>query len=128
MERYLEKISLWWNSKGSSEAQNIWRKIRNVARRGERALIRISRRIVRLMVIGFIINIVTNYFYPEFSTRFPVIYSWFDGWLQLGEFAVKGGIKLVYSVFTGNFSSFYSSYTAEYHEMVQRFISWLANI
>ena len=89
---------------------------------------RIFANATRLMVIGFIINIVTAHFYPEFAERFPVLYGWFDGWLQLGEFAVKAAFGTIYAIFTGTWNEFYANYNVAFQEMWSQFVNWLNHI
>lgn len=89
---------------------------------------RISRNIGRLILMGVIINVISNYFYPEFPTRFPIIYGWFDGWLQLGELAIKAGLGFIYSFFTGNLNEFWSKYSTAVNEAIQQFVNWLSLI
>lgn len=78
------------------------RKLELGFRRLERGLDRVSRNVIRLMIIGIILNIVAS-LYPEFSERFPIIYGWFDGWLQFGEFEVKAGLGCIYSFIISDF-------------------------
>ena len=89
---------------------------------------RISHNITRFMVIGVILNIVVSKLYPEFSQRFPVIYGWFDGWLQLGEFVLKGALGGIYSFFTGNFNEFWTKYDLAFQELLHQFSSWLSTL
>ena len=89
---------------------------------------RIAHTAIRLMITGLILNIVSTHFYPEFADRFPILYGWFDGWLQFGEFAVKGTLGAVNAIFTGTWSDFFSSYEAALQEMWAQFVNWLGQI
>ena len=86
---------------------------------------RITRNIGRLILMGVIINVIANYLYPEFPTRFPIIYGWLDGWLQLGELALKAGLGSIYAFFTGNFSKFWTEYSNAVNEAIHQFVDWL---
>lgn len=89
---------------------------------------RICSNCVRLMVIGIILNIVSAHFYPEFAERFPILYGWFDGWLQLGEFAIKAALGTINAIFTGTWSDFYASYNVAFQEMWAQFVNWVGQI
>ena len=78
--------------------------------------------------MGVIINVISNYFYPEFANRFPIIYGWFDGWLQLRELALKAGLGGIYAFLTGNFSEFWAEYSSYVKEAIQQFWNWLSLI
>ena len=88
----------------------------------------ICNNITRLMVIGIILNIVSSHFYPEFAERFPTLYGWFDGWLQLGEFAIKAALGAINAVFTGTWSEFYTSCNVAFQEMWAQFLNWVSQI
>ena len=89
---------------------------------------RISGNIGRLILMGVIVNVIASYFYPEFPERFPIIYGWFDGWLQLGELALKAGLGGTYAFFTGNFGEFWAEYSNAVNEAIQQFYNWLSLI
>lgn len=88
----------------------------------------LGRNIVRLVTLGVLVNIVATSFYPEFPERFPVIYGWFDGWAQFGEFAVRAVLGGGYAFFTGNWNSFWAEYATAFHELLHQFTQWLATI
>lgn len=87
----------------------------------------ISRNLISFAVIGIILNIVAIH-YPALPYRFPAIYGWFDGWLQLGEFTLKVALDFIYSLFTGNFYEFWSEYTVAFQELLNQFINWLSTL
>ena len=80
-----------------------------------------------LVFIGIILNviIVIN---PEFSKRFPTIYGWFDGWLQLEEFALKSVLGGFYSLFTGNWHNFWIECREVINMLIKQFITWLSTL
>lgn len=110
----------WWNNNQQNIAEDI-----QILGSG---FDRISRNITRLVIIGVIINVISSNFYPEFPERFPAIYGWFDGWLQLGEFALKAALNGIYSLFTGHWSQFWTEYNDAFRELLQQFTNWLSNI
>lgn len=92
-----------------------------------RRINRIAENIGRLILMGVIVNIIASY-YPEFPERFPTIYGWFDGWLQLGELALKAGLGSIYSFFTGSFGEFWVEYKNAVNEAIRQFYNWLSLI
>ena len=89
-------------------------------------LCRIGINSEKLLLWGIFINVLANFFYPEFSEKFPAINGWFDGWLQLGEFAVRSAIKFVYSLFTGHFIEFWKDSSETVSLLWQQFVNWMA--
>ena len=118
------RIRTWWNNNHEQIEQNLEENIRRL----DREINRLIRNTTRLMIIGIILNIIANYFYPDFPERFPVIYGWFDGWLQLGEFAIKTALSGVYSLLTGNWPEFCLEYNVAFKELWQQFVAWLVSI
>ena len=116
IRQHIQNLRNWWNNNH-----------KNIIPAIDRGITRIGNNIVRLMAIGIILNIV-SVIYPEFPERFPVIYSWFDGWLQLGEFAIKGSLGIIYSFFTGNLAEFWGEYTSEFNALWQQFVTWLSSL
>ena len=119
-----ERIRTWWSTNHVQVEENLQLLLQDLSR----GINRVCRNITRLILIGIIINVVASYFYPEFPERFPVIYGWFDGWLQLGEFAVKAVLHGIYSLFTGEWNIFWSEYTEAFHELCQQFVEWLRSL
>ena len=119
-ENKMAGIKKWWNN-----SQKKWGKVLGTF---GKVINRIALSVIRLMIIGVLVNIIASYFYPEFSSRFPVIYGWFDGWLQLGEFIYKTALGGIYSLFTGNFNEFTIEVSANLHELWLQFIEWLSQI
>lgn len=89
---------------------------------------RIGTGIIRCMIIGLILNIVAKNFYPELTERFPIIYGWFDGCMQLGEFAVKSALGWLYALFHGEGSNFYHEISTNFEELLNQFATWLSMI
>lgn len=102
--------------------------INRTSRRITRRLDRITDNFIRMMIIGLILNVVASSFYPELPERFPTIFGWFDGFLQLGEFALKVGLKVIYALFTGHLGEFWDEYKDAFDSMWHQFCDWLANI
>lgn len=120
----INAIRTWWNNNHTNIEQNVEQGIRNLAQ----GLDRLARNITRLMIIGMILNVVASYFYPELPERFPTIYAWFDGWLQLGEFTLKAAIDGIYSLFTGHWGEFWTEYDEAFRELLQQFTNWLSTL
>lgn len=89
---------------------------------------RIGTGIIRCMIIGLILNVVAKNFYPELTERFPIIYGWFDGCMQLGEFAVKSALGWLYALFHGEGSNFYHEISTNFEELLNQFATWLSMI
>ena len=113
------RIRTWWNNNHEQIEQNLEENIRRL----DREINRLIRNTTRLMIIGIILNIIANYFYPDFPERFPVIYGWFDGWLQLGEFAIKTALSGVYSLLTCNWPEFCLEYNVAFKELWQQVVA-----
>lgn len=109
----INNIKTWW----SNNKNDVWRL--------RRRLNRFARNIAILMIIGIILNLVDSCSYHDFSARFPAIYGWFDGWLQLGEFVIKALIKGIYSLFTGHWSMFQTECNEAFQELLSQFAKWL---
>ena len=120
----INRLRNWWNNNHALVRQEV----AEGTRRAFRRIDRIAGNIGRLILMGVIINVIASYFYPEFPERFPTIYGWFDGWLQLGELALKAGIGGTYAFFTGNFGEFWAEYSKAVNEAIQQFYNWLSLI
>lgn len=116
----VNNVRNWWNT--------IRQDLRESFRRLARFFDRLARGTFRMMAIGVILNVVASYFYPAFPEKFPILYAWFNGWLQLGEFLFKVGLGSLYSIFTGNFGEFWVEYGEALKELVAQFTQWLATI
>lgn len=120
----INRIRTWWSNNHEQVEENVEQGVRRLIRGFDR----VARNITRLMIIGVILNVVASYFYPDFPERFPVIYGWYAGWLQFGEFAVKAGLNGIYSFFTGHRSEFWNEYNEAFQELLQQFTNWLNTI
>lgn len=117
-----------WITNGINRMRNWWNNNHNkIIPALDRGITRIGNNIVRLAAIGIILNLV-SVFYPELPERFPVIYDWFDGWLQLCEFALKGSLGFIYSLFTGDVVEFWAEYTDAFKTLWQQFVDWLSSL
>ena len=87
--------TLAWIKERTAALRNWWdeHEVQIFQKRIDDFFERLGRNIARLVVIGILLNIISAYFWPELPERIPTIYSWFDGWLQFGEFAVKMPLK-----------------------------------
>lgn len=110
-------VRTWWGNNHEQVEENVEQGIRRMSR----GFSMVGRNIARLMIIGVMLIVVDS----DFPERFPVIYGWFDGWLQLGEFAVKATLNGIYSFFTGHWSEFWTEYNEACQELLQQFTNWL---
>ena len=120
----INRLKNWWNNNYATVRQEV----ADETRRAFRRIDRIAGNISRLILMGVIVNVIASYFYPEFPERFPIIYGWFDGWLQLGELALKAALGGTYAFFTGNFGEFWAEYSNAANEAIQQFYNWLSLI
>lgn len=88
---------------------------------------RLLKAFSRMAVTGIILNVIAG-FYPEFPTRFPVIYGWYDGCLQLTEFLFRAVIDFFYSLFTGQFFGYGPKFASQFWELLQQFQNWLQSV
>ena len=90
------------------------------------------RKVVKIdiifLIIGIFINVVICKIFPQFPKGFPVIYGWFDGWVQLNLFIVKSVVNGVYAISEGNWKEFRLEFNRKFHEMVVQFVQWVNNI
>ena len=121
---WLGRMRNWINRVASSIRS---RMVRNRYRFGD-VTVQLGRFVARCMAIGIIFNIIANYFWPEFPSRFPILYGWFDGWLTFGEYVYKVTIGGLYAMFTGNWTSFKLEASKELARLWSQFCSWAAMI
>lgn len=88
---------------------------------------RIGRAFMRLMAIGLILCVVAS-LCPGFEEKYPVLFGWYTGFLELGEFAVRSALKFIYSLFTGDVVDFWQTYQGEASDLEEGFLEWLRNI
>ncbi len=91
---------------------------------------RLSRGIVRCAVIGLILNVIVAYFYPELPEKIPVIYGWYDGWLQFVEFTFKAALGYInaFSHGTDEALKFLGELSNECQNGWMQFVNWLSTI
>lgn len=91
----------------------------------------IGRFVFKMIMVGIIINIIASSFYPEFPSRFPVIYGLCDGCLQFGEFLLKIVIKVITLFVTlrwGELLGELGAATKQFMQLLHQFLSWTASI
>lgn len=120
----INRIKKWW--KGN--CTDIKHCVNAVAKKNIKWVRRIARFTCRMILIGVIINVISNCFYPEFIDRFPAIYGWFDGWVQFGEFTIKSWLAGTYALFTGNGYEFWIEYNEALWELVHQLGDWLSSL
>ena len=120
----INHIRTWWSNNHEQVGENLSRGRHRTAR----FINRLARNITRCLVIGVILNVIVHHFYPEFAERFPVLYGWFDGWLQLFELGLKAVFGSIYALFTGHFGEFWAEYQEAFNQMCQQFTTWLSNL
>ena len=83
-------------------------------------------RVLRIIFIGILLNVMVSTVYPEFAERFPAIYGFYDGFIQLGEFLVTYGFKALHAIFTGHWGEFdgIGIIQTEFHQ----FVNWIQNL
>lgn len=99
----------------------IWRVIKNIVRK----LIKID---IMFFITGIIINSIICKLFPEFPDGFPVLYGWFDGWVQFNLFIIKSTVNGVYAIYTGNWKEFWEQLAKTFQEMIAQFVNWVNNI
>lgn len=118
----VSRIRNWW----TDNREHVIHEVRQASERLGIEFDIIITNITRLMIIGIILNVVAVYFYPDFPEKFPVIYGWFNSWLQFGEFAIKAAFSGIYALFTGNWSEFWTEYTEAFREALQYSKEWMS--
>ncbi len=88
---------------------------------------RVARFIWLMAAVGLLLNVVATYV-PEFTERFPVLYAWFDGWLQVAEFVVRTGVTAINALFTGHWMRTASEFSGALAEGVSQFVEWLGTV
>ena len=88
---------------------------------------RLARNITRLMIAGILLYIVES-LCPGFAKKYPVIFSWYTGWLQFCEFAISAVFQFLRTLFTGNWSDFRAEYFTAYHLYLDQFLNWVYSL
>lgn len=89
---------------------------------------RLSRGILRGLIIAIVLNIITSYFWPELPETIPTIYEFFNGFLTVGEFLYKSALGGIAALFNGTFFEFSDAMMAEIGEMWNAFCTWISTI
>lgn len=80
------------------------------------------------ILIGIMLNIISASIYPEFPTKFPTIFGFYDQWAQFGEILFKSIIKFVDAIFRGNFSGFAEEFSQAITEWFSQFLNWVETL
>lgn len=83
---------------------------------------------IMFLIIGIIINLVICKIFPKLPDDFPVVYGWFDGWVQFNLFIVKSFVNGVYAISAGNWKEFHLEFHQKFHELVAQFVEWVNSI
>lgn len=89
---------------------------------------RLSRGIIRGIIIAIVLNVITRYFWPELPETIPTIYEFFSGFLTVGEFLYKTALGGIASLFNGTFFEFCDTVTVELGDMWIAFCNWISSI
>lgn len=119
-----------WTLEELSKIRGRWKrqdeKLKDISKKIDPILRKLTRFIGRMIIIGIICNIIASSLWPEFPKEHPAIFGWFDGWLQFGEFLYKAFFKGIYAIFTGNFKGFIIEFAEEAKELFHQFVNWLS--
>lgn len=99
----------------------VWKVVKNTVKK----FIKID---IMFFVAGIIINAIICKIFPKFPEGFPVLYGWFNGWVQFNLFVIKSVVNGMYSIFTGDWKEFWEQLTKTFREMIAQFVSWVNNI
>ena len=92
----------------------------------KKAIIAIFKFILVSIILGFILNLIGKYLFPELKNKIPNIFVWCDGCLYLLDFTFKMLLKAITSFFVKDVPFFLDdAYWNEWRMTIQRFISWL---
>lgn len=114
----------WW----SNNHERVMYNVKQAFRRLGEFMDKLTRNIIRLMIIGIILNVIANYFWPDFPEKFPAIYGWFDCWLQFGEFAFRTALNGISALFTGHWSEFFIGFKVAFQELLHQFGIWFSSL
>lgn len=122
LEKEVNKIKAWFTTK----SQKIT--LEDLCQRLEKAIVRFARLVGKMFIMGIILNIIASSFWPELPEKCPVIFGWFNGWVQLVEFLYETLLKGIYAFFTGEFAEFRQEVVQTGSELFNQFLSWLASL
>lgn len=89
---------------------------------------RLSRGLLRALIIAIVLNVIARFFWPELPETIPTIYGFFNGFLTVGEFLYKTALGGIASIFNGTFFEFSNTMMAEIGEMWSAFCTWISAI
>ena len=89
---------------------------------------RLSRGLLRGLIIAFILNIIAHYCWTDLPETIPTIYGFFNGFLTVGEFLYKSALGGIASIFNGTFFEFGDAMMVEIGEMWSSFCTWISSI
>lgn len=125
-----QKRNNHWVLEELSKTKARWKKqnekLESILKKIDPVLRKLTRFIVKMIVIGIICNIIASSLWSEFPKEHPAIFGWFDGWLQFGEFLYKAFFKGIYAIFTGDFKEFRIEFVEEVKELSHQFVNWLS--
>lgn len=118
--------------KGAKGANNLRKKLQSKVRPALRFILKVIKKLVKIdiifLIIGIIINSIICKIFHRFPDNFPIIYGWFDGWVQFNLFVVKSLVNGVYAISEGNWTEYRYEFHNTFHKMVIQFVEWVNNI
>ena len=118
--------------KGAKGVNKIRKKLQAKVRPILRFIWKLIKKLVKIdimfLIIGIVINSIVCKIFHKFPDNFPVIYGWFDGWVQFNLFIVKSFVNGIYSISEGNWSRFRLEFHQTFHKMVIQFVEWVNHI
>lgn len=118
-----EEFNKWWIQNGAEVNESV----NNFFRRFNRALDRFARNFTRLVIFGIILNVI-SIFCPELSEKYPTIFAWYDGFIQVEEFVLKTTLMGIYSLFNGTWNECHANANEALMELWQQFVNWLSSL
>ena len=113
-------------------ANNLRKKLQSKVRPALRFIWKVFKKLVKIdiifLIIGIIINSIICKIFHKFPDNFPIIYGWFDGWVQFNLFIVKSLVNGVYAISEGNWTEYRYEFHNTFHKMVIHFVEWVNNI
>lgn len=113
-------------------ANNLRKKLQSKVRPALRFIWKVLKKLVKIdiifLIIGIIINSIICKIFHKFPDNFPIIYGWFDGWVQFNLFIVKSLVNGVYAISEGNLTEYRYEFHNTFHKMVIQFVEWVNNI
>lgn len=120
------KLLTWWNE----HQVNIKNGFSNNYHRIDRWFTRLSANITRWVIIGIIINIIVATIFPDFLSKYPAIYGWFNFWADFGNICIEITLKAFYAIFSKEYTimQFWSEYTPIIQEFFKNFAMWVTSL